>query len=136
MDERQILLSPIQFGTKTSQNRFFIQPMEGNDADPEGNPTDLTYERYENLFRGEAGVVTLEAITITDKNRGRMNQLFIMPKNQPALTKFVSHLKQVNPNTIFLFQLTHSGELSNPAFSKRLSVKLLPGYEGDVFTEE
>jgi len=67
MDERQILLSPIQFGTKTSQNRFFIQPMEGNDADPEGNPTDLTYERYENLFRGEAGVVTLEAITITDK---------------------------------------------------------------------
>lgn len=136
MDKRQVLLSPIKFGTRTSQNRFFIQPMECTDADEEGNPTDLTYKRYENLFKGEAGVVTLEAITITDKNRGRLNQLFIMPRNQPALTKFVSHLKEINPNAIFLFQLTHSGELSNPEFSKRLAVKLLPGFEGDVFTEE
>ena len=136
MDKRQILLSPIKFGTRTSENRFFIQPMECTDADEEGNPTDLTYTRYENLFKGEAGVVTLEAITITDKNRGRLNQLFIMPRNQPALTKFVSHLKEINPKAIFLFQLTHSGELSNPEFSKRLAVKLLPGFEGDVFTEE
>ena len=136
MDKRQVLLSPIKFGTRTSQNRFFIQPMECTDADEEGNPTDLTYKRYENLFKGEAGVVTLEAITITDKNRGRLNQLFIMPRNQPALTKFVSHLKEINPKAIFLFQLTHSGELSNPEFSKRLAVKLLPGFEGDVFTEE
>lgn len=136
MNKREILLSPIKIGTRTSPNRFFIQPMECTDADEEGNPSDLTYTRYENLFRGEAGVVTLEAITITDKNRGRLNQLFIMPKNQPALTKFVSKLKEVNKNTIFLFQLTHSGELSNPQFSKRLAVKLLPGFEGDVFTEE
>lgn len=136
MDKRQILLSPIKFGTRTSQNRFFIQPMECTDADEEGNPSDLTYKRYENLFKGEAGVVTLEAITITDKNRGRLNQLFIMPRNQPALTKFVSHLKEINPRAIFLFQLTHSGELSNPEFSKRLAVKLLPGFEGDVFTED
>jgi len=136
MDKRQILLSPIKFGTRTSENRFFIQPMECTDADEEGNPTDLTYTRYENLFKGEAGVVTLEAITITDKNRGRLNQLFIMPRNQEALTKFVSHLKEINPKAIFLFQLTHSGELSNPEFSKRLAVKLLPGFEGDVFTED
>lgn len=136
MDKRQILLSPIKFGTRISQNRFFIQPMECTDADAEGNPTDLTYKRYENLFKGEAGVVTLEAITITDKNRGRLNQLFIMPRNQPALTRFVSHLKEINPKAIFLFQLTHSGELSNPEFSKRLAVKLLPGFEGDIFTEE
>ncbi len=136
MDKRQILLSPIKFGTRTSENRFFIQPMECTDADEEGNPTELTYTRYENLFKGEAGVVTLEAITITDKNRGRLNQLFIMPRNQPALTKFVSHLKEINPKAIFLFQLTHSGELSNPEFSKRLAVKLLPGFEGDVFTED
>ncbi len=136
MDKRQILLTPIKIGTHTSPNRFFIQPMECSDADAEGNPSDLTYQRYEKLFKGEAGVVTLEAITITDKNRGRLNQLFIMPKNQPALTKFVSHLKQINPKTTFLFQLTHSGELSNPEFSKRLAVKLLPGFEGDIFTED
>ncbi len=133
---KEILLSPIKVGTHTSANRFFVQAMECTDADADGNPTDLTYQRYENLFRGEAGIVSLEAITITDKNRSRMNQLFIMPKNLPALTNFVSRLKKINPKTIFIFQLTHSGELSNPEFSKRLSVKPLPGFTADVFTED
>jgi 2,4-dienoyl-CoA reductase-like NADH-dependent reductase (Old Yellow Enzyme family) len=136
MDKNEILLSPIKIGTHTSDNRFFVQAMECTDADADGNPTDLTYQRYENLFKGEAGMVSLEAITITDKNRGRLNQLFIMPKNGPALTRFVSRLKKINPRTIFVFQLTHSGELSNPEFSKRLSVKPLPGFKAEVFTEE
>lgn len=136
MDKREILLSPIKIGTRSSVNRFFSQAMECNDADAEGNPTDLTYQRYENLFKGEAGLVSLEAITITDKNRSRMNQLFIMPKNQAALTQFVKRMREVNPKTLFIFQLTHSGELSNPEFSKRLSVKPLPGYTADVFTED
>ena len=136
MDNREILLTPIQIGVHTCQNRFFSQAMECNDADEDGNPTDLTYQRYENLFKGEAGMVSLEAITITDKNRGRMNQLFIMPKNQVALANFVRRMREVNPKTLFIFQLTHSGELSNPEFSKRLSVKPLPGFQADVFTED
>ncbi len=136
MDINETLLSPVKIGTHTSDNRFFVQAMECADADAKGNPTDLTYQRYENLFRGEAGMVSLEAITITDKNRSRLNQLFIMPQNGPALTRFVSHLKKINPRTIFVFQLTHSGELSNPEFSKRLSVKPLPGFKAEVFTEE
>ena len=136
MDKREILLSPIQIGTHTSMNRFFSQAMECNDGDPDGNPTDLTYQRYENLFKGESGMISLEAITITDKNRSRMNQLFIMPKNQSALAKFVRRMREVNPKPLFIFQLTHSGELSNPEFSKRLSVKPLPGFTADVFSEE
>jgi 2,4-dienoyl-CoA reductase-like NADH-dependent reductase (Old Yellow Enzyme family) len=136
MDKKEILLSPVMIGTRTCVNRFFSQPMECTDADEEGNPSDLTYLRYENLFRGEAGMVCLEAITITDKNRSRLNQLFIMPQNLPALTRFVKRLREVNPNTIFIYQLTHSGELSNPEFSKRLSVKPLPGFYADVFTED
>jgi 2,4-dienoyl-CoA reductase-like NADH-dependent reductase (Old Yellow Enzyme family) len=135
-DKRDILLTPIQIGMHTSQNRFFSQAMECNDGDADGNPTDLTYQRYENIFRGEAGMISLEAITITDKNRSRMNQLFIMPKNQAALAKFVRRMRAVNPKPLFIFQLTHSGELSNPAFSKPLSVKPLPGFKADVFTEE
>jgi 2,4-dienoyl-CoA reductase-like NADH-dependent reductase (Old Yellow Enzyme family) len=136
MNKSEILLSPIKIGTHICQNRFFSQAMECNDADADGNPTDLTYERYENLFRGEAGLVSLEAITITDKNRSRMNQLFIMPKNQVALANFVRRMREVNPKALFIFQLTHSGELSNPKFSKPLSVKPLPGFTADVFTED
>ncbi len=136
MDKKEVLLSPIKIGSHISPNRFFAQAMECTDADADGNPSDLTYERYENLFKGETGLVSLEAITITDKNRSRLNQMFIMPKNQPALTTFVSKLKAINPKTVFIFQLTHSGELSNPQFSKRLSVKPLPGFTADVFTED
>jgi 2,4-dienoyl-CoA reductase-like NADH-dependent reductase (Old Yellow Enzyme family) len=136
MDKSEILLRPIKVGTRDCQNRFFSQAMECNDADADGNPTELTYQRYENLFRGEAGMVSLEAITITDKNRSRMNQLFIMPQNQAALARFVARMREVNPKTLFIFQLTHSGELSNPEFSRRLSVRPLPGFEADVFTED
>ncbi len=136
MAARDILLQPIQIGTRTCVNRFFSQPMECCDAEPNGDPSDLTYARYENLFRGGAGMVGLEAITITDKNRSRVNQLFIMPQNLPALTRFVERLHKINPNTLITFQLTHSGELSNPEFSKRLAVKPLPGFQADVFTED
>jgi len=136
MDYKQILLSPIKIGNRDCSNRFFMQAMECTDADVDGNPTDLTISRYENLFKGEAGLVSLEAITITDKNRSRLNQLFIMRKNLKPLTKFVQHLREINSKTLFIFQLTHSGELSNPEFSKQVSVKPLPGYTAEVMTED
>ncbi len=60
--------------------------------------------------------MTLEAITITDECRSRLNQLAIMPKNSKPLQKFVGELKKINPDTLFVFQLTHSGELSHPDF--------------------
>ncbi|MCW1310108.1 MAG: hypothetical protein QXL89_09305 [Nitrososphaeria archaeon] len=47
--------------------------METNNADEEGNPTEKTYERYEKLFKGNAGLIDLEAITITRESRGRLH---------------------------------------------------------------
>ena len=136
MDYRQTLLSPIKIGNLTAENRFFAQPMECTDADVDGNPSDLTYARYENLFRGGFSLIDLEAITITGESRARLNQLEIMPKNAKAIANFVRALKAINPRAIFVFQLTHAGELSNPKFSRRVTVKDLPGYEGDLLSEE
>lgn len=133
---KNVLLTPIKIGKRLAKNRFFAQAMECNDADADGNPSDLTYQRYENLFRGEAGLVSLEAISITDKSRSRKNQLYIMPKNLKPLTIFIKKLKEVNPDTLFIFQLTHSGELSKPDFSRRVCVKHLHGYGGDVLTDD
>ena len=59
-----------------------------------------------------------------------------MPHNEKALTKFVSEIKKVDPSVIFLFQLTHAGELSHPAFSKRVCVKPLSGFGGELLQEE
>ncbi len=136
MDYKSKLLSPLKIGTRISPNRFFIQAMECTDADADGNPSELTYKRYENLFRGESGVITLEAISITHESRSRLNQLMIMPQNLKPLKNFVKKMKEINPNLLFIFQLTHSGELSNPDFSRRVTVKPLPGKGGELMTEE
>lgn len=136
MNYKDILLEPIKIGTRICVNRFFIQPMECSDADTEGNPSELTYKRYEDYFRGQAGLIDLEAITITGESRSRLQQLEIMPRNAKALKKFVSKMKEINSNALFIFQLTHSGELSNPNFSRRVTVKPLHGFGGEQLSEE
>lgn len=136
MNYKETLLQPIMIGNRKCENRFFAQPMECVDADLEGNPTELTYKRYENLYKGNFGFVDLEAITVTNESRARKTQLEIMPKNEKALEKFIRRLKEVNPNVLIVFQLTHSGEISEPEFSRRVTVKQMHGLEGDLLTEE
>lgn len=136
MSYKDTLLKAIKIGRRECANRFFIQAMECNDEDESGNPSETTAQRYEELFRGEAGLVSLEAISITRESRGRDNQLMIMAPNKEPLTRFVARVKAANPTTLFIFQLTHSGELSNPEFSRRVTVKPLHGYGGDLLSEE
>jgi len=130
------LLSPIKIGTRNCQNRFFMQAMEGNDDPEAGNPSERTTNRYRTLFEGEAGLVSLEAVSVTRESRSRNHQMTIMEENRKPLAEFVSKVKEANPNTLFIFQLTHSGELSNPNFSRRVTVKPLHGYGGDLLSED
>ncbi|WP_367357321.1 2,4-dienoyl-CoA reductase [Mesotoga sp.] len=136
MSEKEVLFTPIKIGNRVAPNRMAINAMECCDSDEEGNPTEKTYQRYRKLFEGKAGLVDLEAITVSYENRSRKTQLSIMPRNKEALTKFVREMKSVNKDTIFIFQLTHSGELSHPDFSKRVCVKPLPGFGGELLSEE
>jgi len=136
MADLNALFTPIKIGSKIAVNRFVINAMECCDSDKEGNPTERTYERYTNLFNGKAGLIDLEAITVTYEHRGRESQLSIMPRNEAALAKFVSSLRKVNDKTLFIFQLTHAGELSHPAFSNRVCVKPLPGFGGEILSED
>lgn len=136
MGYKETLFQPIIIGSRECKNRFFAQPMECVDSDAEGNPTDLTYERYENLYKGQFGLVDLEAITVTNESRARKTQLEIMPRNEKALEKFIRRLKEVNPDALIVFQLTHSGEISVPDFSRRVCVKPMYGLGGDILTEE
>ena len=48
------LSNSIKIGNRTAPNRLVNQPMECNDADASGNPSDLTLERYRNLAIGGA----------------------------------------------------------------------------------
>jgi 2,4-dienoyl-CoA reductase-like NADH-dependent reductase (Old Yellow Enzyme family) len=130
------LAQHIRIGNKTATNRFVMNAMECCDSDELGNPTAATYERYTNLFQGESGIIVLEAITVGYENRSRQFQLSIMPHNQKPLEQFVSQMRKVNDKPLLIFQLTHSGELSHTAFSKRVCVKPLPGFGGDLLSED
>lgn len=134
--DQNLLFTPITIGKKVATNRFVINAMECCDADEEGNPSPRTYRRYRRLFEGDAGVIFLEAITVSYESRARLNQLSIMPHNEKALQKFTQEMKSVNPKPIFIWQLTHAGELSSPDFSRRVCVKPLPGMGGDLLSEE
>ena len=136
MVESNALFTPVKIGTKTATNRFVINAMECCDSDERGNPTEKTYERYGNLFKGGAGMIVLEAITVTYASRGRDTQLSIMPHNASALQKFVAEMRTINDKPLFVFQLTHSGELSHPDFSRRVCVKPLHGFGGELLTED
>jgi len=134
--EKSPLFTPIAIGKKEATNRLVINAMECCDSDELGNPSPRTYRRYARLFEGGAGVIFLEAITTSYDSRARLNQLSIMPHNAKPLEKFVAEMKRVNPKPLFIFQLTHAGELSNPEFSRRVCVKPLPGLGGDLLSEE
>lgn len=125
------LLEPIRIGNHLLPNRFAINAMEGTDADDNGNPTELTYQRYAKFFEGGASFIDLEAITCQKECVSSLHQLSILPENEEALTKFVAYLKNINRDNVFVFQLTHAGELGNPHFSKALRVtkEPLPGFE-------
>ena len=130
------LFSPIRIGNKTAPNRIALNAMECNDADEKGNPSPRTHRRYREYFQGGAGFIDLEAITVTDESRGRKNQLSVMPRNEKALKKLVDEVKAVNRQAVFVWQTTHSGELSHPDFSRRVTVRPHADFGGELLGEE
>ena len=118
----EIFFSPIKIGNKIAPNRIVNQPMECNDADTSGNPTDLTFRRYRNLAEGGAGMIFVESLTLTYESRARKNQLKISEENAKGLERLVMEMKEVNGKPLIFFQLNHSGRMSGAAFSKVVSL--------------
>ena len=130
-----ILDSPVKIGDKTALNRIVNQPMECNDADEVGNPTELTFDRYRKLAEGGAGIIIVEALTISRESRARKNQLGICEKTAPILEGLVKEMKRINRESLIFFQITHSGQMSGADFSRLVSVYPLPGKETHILTE-
>ena len=130
---------PIRIGTHLVKNRFVIQPMECGDSNLRGGFSEDTLQRYENLFRGGAGVVVMESVTLQYESRARKNQLLLDvndPDNRNMWESFVRDKKLHYPNTLLIVQLNHSGEISDDSFSRRVCVKPLPGFGGTLIDED
>jgi 2,4-dienoyl-CoA reductase-like NADH-dependent reductase (Old Yellow Enzyme family) len=140
--ENNAIFTPVRIGTRTAANRYVIQPMEFNDgigsADParRGDPTERTLARYRSLHAGDAGMIVLEAITVSEESYARTDQLMILPRNAKALANLVKQAKAVNPRPIFVCQLTHSGEISNPDISTSTAPRVSPGFDSRLLTDE
>jgi len=118
----EMISKPIQIGKRTAPNRIVNQPMECNDGDSSGNPTELTFRRYRSLAEGGAGMIFVESLTISYESRARKNQLKISEENTKDLERLVRGMKEINPKSLVLFQINHAGRMSQEAFSKVVSI--------------
>lgn len=121
-EEEFMIEEPIPIGKKTAPNRIVNQPMECNDADEQGNPSELTLERYRRLAEGGAGVIFVEALSVHPESRARKNQLRIYAKTAAGLEKLVREIRSINRKCLILFQIDHSGRFCGKTFARPVSV--------------
>jgi len=129
------LAKSIKIGPHIVPNRFAINAMEGCDAEPDGSMSKRTCDRYKRLFEGGAGLIVFEAVTMQYESRARKKQISLEKKNVAAMAKTIRDLKAINKNALLIYQLSHSGEISSGEFSKRVCVKPIPGFEGEVIDD-
>jgi 2,4-dienoyl-CoA reductase-like NADH-dependent reductase (Old Yellow Enzyme family) len=122
-----VLWSSVGLGARRALNRFTAQAMEGNDGDG-GRPSARTVERYRNLAAGEWALVITEALSVVESSLARVNGMVLNERNLDGFKRLVEAVKKENADTLFFFQLTHSGERSG-AFSDRTSLTV----QDDVF---
>ena len=115
------LSQPIRIGSKIAPNRIVYHPLECNDGDEQGNPTELTLERYRKFAEGAPGLIFVEACYVTWESRGRTRGLGVEPRNLEGVRRLVQTIRSVNPEVLILFQISHDGRRSG-RFSRVVSV--------------
>ena len=116
------LAKPIRIGGKTAPNRICYQPTEANNCDQEGSPTEATFRKYTDLAKGRPGIIHIESIDVTRRTQARSNRMLIMDANLPGLEKLVKQVRSINKDALLIFQLSHAGRLSDPAFKPPMFV--------------
>ncbi len=118
----EILQQRINIAKRFIPNRLSIQPMEGFDANPDGDPGKLTYRKYERYARGGAGLIWFEATAISHDCRSNAHQLVLTEENSDKFKEFVSYIRDICNKTlrelgflsdcVLILQLNHSGRYS------------------------
>ncbi len=116
------LSKPVISNGVTVGNRIAIQPMEGWDGTPDGNPTENTLRRWRRF--GQSGAKLIwggEAVAVSHNGRANPNQLLIAAHTCKGLAQLHAALIEEHRNTtssedglLMGLQLTHSGRYSGP----------------------
>jgi len=116
------LSRPLAIGKKKAPNRVVYQPTEANNGDAEGSPTAHTVKKYLDIARGGPGIIHVESIDVTLKTQARSNRMLILDRNMAGLEKLVAEIRKANRDSLVVFQLSHAGRLSDPAFKPPMYV--------------
>jgi len=120
--EESPLRQPLLRGEIRLGNRIVVQPMEGWDGTPDGNPTENTIRRW-SRFGGSGGKLIWggEAVAVSRDGRASPNQLLAAPHTRDGLAKLRTtlieeHRRKTGSDDGLLMglQLTHSGRYSCP----------------------
>lgn len=124
---------PLRRGEMEIANRIAIQPMEGWDGHPDGNPSENTVRRWQRFGASGAKLIWgSEAVAVSHDGRANPNQLVIAPHTHAGLAKLratllASHRETTGSDSDPLvgLQLTHSGRYCRPNVHDRPEPKIL-----------
>jgi 2,4-dienoyl-CoA reductase-like NADH-dependent reductase (Old Yellow Enzyme family) len=124
---------PLLRGRFKFANRIAVQPMEGWDARPDGNPSEYTLRRWRRFGNSGASMIWGgEAVAVSHEARANPNQLVIAPHTHAGLANLRSELLESYRATTgsddlpFVgLQLTHSGRYCRPHVHDRPEPKIL-----------
>ena len=127
-DDFSVLFEPVEIGRHRAGNRLAIQPMEGCDGTPAGQPDELTYRRYLRFGGGGAKIIWGEATAIAEDARMNPRQLWIHDGSAAAIEAMLAGCRRAHREAfgtedgfVVGLQLTHSGRYSyrKPAIATR-----------------
>lgn len=116
------LAEPIQFGSKVIGNRFAILPMEGWDAELNGEPSELVERRWINFANSGAKLLWgCEAAAVNYDCRANPRQIVINDETLGSITTLYRKVRKTHKDRfgtdhdlVVGLQLTHSGRWSRP----------------------
>ena len=131
--ERSPLRQPQVCGPLRIRNRIAVQPMEGWDGTPDGNPTELTMRRWKRFGQAGAGLIWGgEAVAVNHEGRANPNQLVIAQHTLKGLGQLRRTLLDEHQgragSAVGLnigLQLTHSGRYCRPSVHHRNEPRIL-----------
>ena len=115
-EDLSVLGRPVSLKNHVIPNSLATLPMEGGDADAKGSPTEMTLRKYEKIARGGAGLIWIEAVSVTKDGRSNDKQLWLTEDNWQDFKALNDLIKKTaretygpDFNPITIIQLNHSG---------------------------
>src|SRR5205809_6984167 len=99
-DDFSPLFRPVTVGPLTAGNALCVQPMEGCDGTPDGNPDELTFRRSRRFGAGGAKLVWGEATAVLEEGRANPRQLLIDEHTAPDLERMLRECRQAHREAV------------------------------------